>query len=59
MAELVWDAVGEKKYESGVDHCALYVLATNGEYAPGVAWNGITSIRESPEGMPTILSILL
>lgn len=50
MAELVWDAVGEKKYESGVDHCALYVLATNGEYAPGVAWNGITSISESPEG---------
>lgn len=50
MARLVWDAIGEKKYESGVDHCVLYPQAASGEYIPGVAWNGITSIAQSPEG---------
>lgn len=54
MARLVWDQTGERKYETGVNSCALYVsdtaeTALDG-YAPGVAWNGITSISESPEG---------
>ena len=50
MAKVVWDAVGEKRYEAGVDHCVYYPLNEEGEYTPGVAWNGITSISESPEG---------
>ena len=27
MAALVWDKTGERRIETGVDHCALYVLS--------------------------------
>lgn len=50
MARLIWDATGEKRYEAGVDHAVYYPLNDEGEYTPGEAWNGITSISESPEG---------
>lgn len=51
MPKIVWDAVGEKKYEGGVDHVALYPLNnTTGEYTPGVPWNGVTSVSETPDG---------
>lgn len=48
--KIVWDAIGEKRFEAGVDHCVYYPLADDGEYKPGVAWNGVTSIAETPEG---------
>lgn len=44
-----WDKSGERFWETGTDHCVLY-LAGNGDYSGGVAWNGITGITESPEG---------
>ncbi len=50
MAKLIWDKVGEKLYETGVDNVVLYVQEKNGSYAKGVAWNGITGITESPSG---------
>ncbi|MBD5135262.1 MAG: hypothetical protein HDT39_04775 [Lachnospiraceae bacterium] len=50
MAKIVWDQIGEKKYETGVDHAVLYSLNSKGVYTPGVAWNGVTSIAESPDG---------
>lgn len=51
MAALVWDKTGERKIETGVDHCALYVYDTSQKkYSTGVAWNGITGISEKPEG---------
>lgn len=50
MPELVWDAVGERSYENGVDHGVLYVQNTNGTYQNGVVWNGLTSVSENPEG---------
>lgn len=49
MAKLVWDQVGEKTYETGVDHGVLYPQV-DGKYPKGVAWNGLTSITESPSG---------
>lgn len=49
MAKLVWDKIGERFYETGVDHGVLYVQA-NGAYPKGVAWNGLTSVSESPSG---------
>lgn len=49
-APLVWDAVGSRYYENGVDHCALYLQDSTGNYPTGVAWNGITGITESPDG---------
>lgn len=49
MAKLVWDADGERLYETGVKNCALYVAESSG-YGTGVAWNGITGVTESPSG---------
>lgn len=51
MALITWDDAGERFYETGVDHCVLYVFDTvSKKYTNGVAWNGITSITESPSG---------
>nr|DAP55527.1 MAG TPA: tail tube protein [Caudoviricetes sp.] len=51
MAALVWDKTGERRIETGVDHCALYVYDPSTKtYGKGVAWNGITAISEKPEG---------
>ena len=50
MAKLIWDASGERRYETGVDHGVLYVQALNGTYPVGVAWNGLTTVTETPSG---------
>lgn len=50
MAKLVWDALGEHFYETGVDHVVLYRLGANNAYTNGYAWNGVSSISESPSG---------
>jgi hypothetical protein len=50
MAELVWDQVGERLYEVGVDHGVLYIPDENGDYADGYAWNGLVTVTESPSG---------
>lgn len=49
MAKLVWDALSERIYETGVKNGVLYVYK-NGKYEPGVAWNGLVSVTESPSG---------
>ena len=51
MAKLIWDKVGERFYETGVSNCALYVYDDAAQdFGAGVAWNGITSITETPSG---------
>jgi hypothetical protein len=50
MSKIVWDAVGQRMYESGVDRGVLYVMSALGTYPEGVAWNGLTSVTESPSG---------
>lgn len=46
---LVWDEIGKRLYETGVDHGVLFVA--KGEwYDKGVAWNGLTNVNESPSG---------
>ena len=56
MAKLVWDEVGKRFYETGVSQCVLYPMAEGTTYGTGVAWNGITSVSESPSGAePTAL----
>jgi hypothetical protein len=47
---LVWDQVGERFYETGVDHGVLYIPNATGVYDKGVAWNGLTTVTESPSG---------
>lgn len=44
-----WDKTGERTYETGIDHGVLYPQV-NGAYPEGVAWNGLTSVSESPSG---------
>lgn len=50
MSKLVWDKSGERYYETGVDHVVLYLQESNGTYPEGVAWNGVTSVTETPSG---------
>ena len=49
MSRIVWDATGERLYETGVDRGVLYPQVT-GAYPKGVAWNGLTNVTESPSG---------
>lgn len=50
MAPLTWDQVGDKLYETGVDHGVLYLPDDMGVYNTGFAWNGLTTVTESPSG---------
>jgi hypothetical protein len=50
MSALVWDATGERLFETGVDHGVLYVSDGNGGYDTGVVWNGLTGVTNSPDG---------
>lgn len=49
MPKLTWDASGTRRYETGVDQGVLYI-PTAGVYDSGVAWNGLTTVTESPAG---------
>lgn len=50
MAQLTWDQVGERIYETGVDHGVLYIPDSEGVYDSGYAWNGLVTVTESPSG---------
>lgn len=50
MAKLVWDQTGDRKYYTGVDQVVLFLQNSDGSYANGVAFNGVTGITQSPEG---------
>lgn len=50
MPALTWDDIGERFYETGVDHGVLYIPDATGVYSDGVAWNGLVTITESPSG---------
>lgn len=49
MAAIVWDDLGAKQFELGVDHGILSVV-TGTTYGKPVAWNGLVSVTESPSG---------
>jgi hypothetical protein len=50
MAPLTWDQIGERFYETGVDRGVLYLQDEAGVYNSGFAWNGLTTVTESPTG---------
>ncbi len=50
MSKIVWDKIGERFYETGVDRGVLYVQDDQGNYPKGVAWNGLIGVTESPTG---------
>ena len=47
---LTWDATGERYFEMGVSKGVLFVMGAEGTYGAGVAWNGLSTVTESPEG---------
>src|SRR4051794_9780525 len=49
MTRILWDQVGQRRYENGVDQGVLY-LPNGGIYDNGYAWNGLTTVTESPSG---------
>lgn len=50
MTRLAWDQIGERRYETGVDQGVLYIPNAQGVYDSGEAWNGLTTVTESPSG---------
>ena len=50
MSKILWDAIGDHIFETGVRNGVLYLKGAEGTYDTGVAWNGLTSVSESPEG---------
>ena len=47
---IVWDKVGERFFETGLDRGVLFPMGSNSQYGAGVAWNGLTAVNESPSG---------
>lgn len=51
--KLVWDDVGAKLYETGVDRGVLYRIDEENKYSKGYAWNGLTAFNAQPSGADT------
>jgi len=50
MSKIKWDQISEKIYETGVKHGVIFPQNSDGSYAAGVAWNGLSNVTESPSG---------
>lgn len=50
MTALTWDAAVDRRWEAGVSKGVLYIPNGSGVYDTGVAWNGLTSVTDSPTG---------
>lgn len=50
MAKLKWDQVGERLYETGTSKGVLFRQDDEGKYLTGVPWNGLTSVKKTPDG---------
>lgn len=50
MVKLRWDQVGERLYETGTSKGVLFTQNAAGGYETGVAWNGLQSVKKSPDG---------
>ncbi|UVK62838.1 major tail protein [Arthrobacter phage Uzumaki] len=50
MVALTWDDTGKRFYETGVEKGVLYKQNATGVYDTGFAWNGLSSVTESPSG---------
>lgn len=51
VQKIKWGEPGERRYETGVDHGVLFRRdPETGLYTMGYAWNGLTTVTESPSG---------
>ena len=50
MPKIIWDADGQRTYETGVDHGVLYTHTEGKKYGLATAWNGLTAVSQQPSG---------
>lgn len=50
MPKLTWDESGQRIYETGTSKGVLFPQGPTGAYEAGVAWNGLQSVKKSPDG---------
>lgn len=50
MSKIVWDAIGARLYETGVDRGVVYPQAADGSYPKGEGWNGLINVTLTPSG---------
>ena len=50
MSRIIWNKVGERFYETGVDRGVLFPTTADGKYVAGVGWSGLTAVNENPSG---------
>ncbi len=50
MSKLIFDEVNNRKYETGCKYGILWTLSDEGTYNDGVAFDGLTSVDDSPSG---------
>lgn len=50
MPAITWDNINQRFYETGVDRGVLYLPDASGAYTTGYAWNGLTTVTETPTG---------
>ena len=49
MSRIKWDGTGQRAFEMGVEKVVLYTKDGQNRFR-GVAWNGLTTVTETPEG---------
>jgi len=47
---LKWDEIGKHFYEMGVRKGVFYLQNSDGSYGDGEAWNGLSTVTQSPSG---------
>jgi hypothetical protein len=50
MAILKWDEAGKRLFETGIAKGVLFTQKADGTYNAGVPWNGLVSVKKSPDG---------
>lgn len=50
MPKLQWDKIGERFYETGTSKGVLFPQSNAGTYETGVAWSGLSAVRQTPDG---------
>lgn len=48
--KIKWDETGKRLYETGTSKGVLFVKDAAGVYGAGVPWNGLTSVKQAPDG---------
>lgn len=48
--KIKWDEQGKRFYETGTSKGVLFPQSSAGTYGVGVPWNGLSSVKQSPDG---------